>query len=330
MTHWIHVLTALLQYTGLIVLIGALATHNIKNINVPPIFSTTVQERLNSTLITALTALTLSAPAVLAIRATMMTGRPVGEIMPTLPTLLLHTHYGFVWLVRCVLLISLWLLVIPLIRTNKQWLVKPMFIVATLIAWTLSAAGHASGWDDFSWQQLTDWLHIISASLWAGSMLSTLFVIWPLLHSDSCLNFINHAALRLSRLASKVFMLVIATGLVNLYLQLSTPGDLVNTSYGQILSIKIILVVMMLYFAFINRYRYLALRQQQTDHKTPLLTKIAHFLLFFAPGLQQQSDKTVSRHFFQILILETLCLLAVLVCTSILRHGPPPPHNMMM
>jgi copper resistance protein D len=328
MTHWTHVLTAFIQYTGLIVLIGALATRNIKDIYISPAFSATIQSRANSILVIALIALTFCAPIVLAIRATMMTGNSVKEILPALPTLLLHTHYGLIWLIRCALLLCSWLLVLPLIKTNKQWPGKLMFIVAAFIAWTLSAVGHASGWDDFSWQQLTDWLHIISASLWAGGMLSTLFVIWPLLHVDSCQNFINHTALRLSRLATKVFIITIATGLVNLYLQLSAPSDLVNTSYGQILSIKIILVLMMLYFAFINRYLYLAQLQQEAIISDNW-SKIARFLLFFAPGLQRQLDKTASQHFFQILILETLCLFAVLVCTSILRHGPPPPHMMM-
>ncbi len=250
------------------------------------------------------------------------------EILPALPTLLLHTHYGFVWLIRCALLLILWLLILPLIKTNKQWTVKLMFIVASFIGWTISAAGHASGWDDFSWQQLTDWLHIISASLWGGGMLSMLYVIWPLLHAEACQDFINLAVLRLSRLATKVFMITIVTGLVNLYLQFSTPADLVNTSYGQILFIKTTLVLMMLYFAFINRYLYLGQLQQETLI-TDKGSKIARFLLFFAPGLLQKLDKTASRHFFQILILETLCLFAVLVCTSILRHGPPPPHMMM-
>jgi len=328
MTHWVHVFTAFVQYLGLIVLIGALATRNIKDIYLSSAFSATVQGRVNRILVMALTVLTICAPSVLAIRATMMTGNPVMEILPALPTLLLHTHYGFVWLIRCTLLLVSWLLILPLIKTNKLWTVKLMFVVASLIGWTISAAGHASGWDDFSWQQLTDWLHIISASLWGGGMLSMLFIIWPLLPNEACQDFINQAALRLSRLATKVFLITIATGLVNLYLQLSTPADLVNTSYGQILSIKTALVLMMLYFAFINRYLFLGQLQPEIAIADKC-SKIARILLFFAPGLQQKLDKTASRHFFLILILETLCLFAVLVCTSILRHGPPPPHMMM-
>ena len=92
-----------MQYTGVTVLIGALVTRNIKISNLPLIYSVTIQGEFNSILIAALLALTLSAPAVLAIRATMMTGNPVQEIFSALPTLLLHTHYGFVWLIRCAL-----------------------------------------------------------------------------------------------------------------------------------------------------------------------------------------------------------------------------------
>jgi len=325
MTHWIHVFIAFTQYFSLTALIGGLTIRHIRNTPIPMEFSAIVDNRVNKFTLIALSLLSICAFFVLAIRATMMTGSPVTEILPALPLLLLHTHYGLIWLIRAALLVISWGLVIILIKTNRQWVFKLLFIIASLIIWTVSAAGHASGWNDFSWQQLNDWLHIFTASLWVGSIVSTLFVILPLLSSKPCQDFIKQVSLRLSRLATKVFILVIITGLINLYLQLSKFGDLVTTAYGQILAIKIMLVLMMLYFAFINRYFYLSQFRQKIGEKV-ILKKIAVSLLFFSPKLRSQINNIASRHFFQILMLETFCLVIVLICTSILRHGPPPPH----
>lgn len=331
MTNWLHVLPAFLQYSGLVVLTGALTTRSLAGNSYAErsaALAAIVPRRLDTVLAAGLILLTFSAPAMFLVRAVMMSGRPISDIMPILPTLLFHSHYGFVWSIRCLLLVSLWMLALPLSISNRSWLVVLMFVFAVLLAWTLSAVGHAAGWADFSWQQLTDWLHIVSASLWAGSMLSTLYVIWPLLHDEINQDFIDHATMLLSRLSEKAFIIVIATGLVNLYLQIPHPSDLLFTRYGQVLSLKIFLVLLMLYFAFINRYLYLPQARQgpaQTDH----WAKTAQVLSFFTPQLHQPAQTMANRHFCQILLLETLCMVAVLVCTSILRHGPPPPHMMM-
>ncbi len=331
MTNWLHVLPAFLQYSGLVVLTGALTTRSLTIATcaeTSPALAGTVRRRLDIVLATALITLTFSAPAMFLVRAVMMSGRPIAEITPVLPTLLFHSHYGVVWSIRCLLLIALWTLALPLTISNRQWLTKLMLLLGGLVAWTLSAVGHAAGWADFSWQQLTDWLHIVSASLWAGGMLSTLYIIWPLLHSESSQNFIDHATARLSRLSEKVFLIVIATGLVNLYLQIHQPSDLLYTSYGRILSLKMLLVLLMLYFAFINRYLYLQQAQQEAARKNNW-ARIAGLLAFFLPALQQPTRYMANRRFFQILLLETLCMLVVLICTSVLRHGPPPPHMML-
>jgi|GEM_PF-3281560 len=333
MAHWTHVLIAFVNYSGLVVLIGTLAMRNLLTCEAfaaTQAYSIIITRRLNAILIIALLALTLSLPSVLLIRATMMSARPISDVMPVLPTLLTNTHYGTIWLIRCALLLSLWVLTLPLIKTNRSWPQLLMFIVAVFTAWTISAVGHAGGWSDFSWQQLVDWLHIVCASLWGGSMLSTLFVVWPLLNADADTgqDFISTACLRLSRLAERVFLLVIATGLVNLYLQLSSPSDLLTTDYGRILTGKMSLVLMMLGFAFINRNLFLP-QASATGSRSSGLSKLATLMAFIFPGLKKQTKKIAARHFFQLLILETLCMFAVLLGVAILRHGPPPPHMMM-
>jgi hypothetical protein len=59
-------------------------------------------------LVICLTALTVSSLAELVGRAVEMSGLPLPDVLPLLPTILFHTHYGRVWLLRPLALTGLW------------------------------------------------------------------------------------------------------------------------------------------------------------------------------------------------------------------------------
>jgi putative copper resistance protein D len=117
-------------------------------------------------LVICLTALTVSSLAELVGRAVEMSALPLPDVPPLLPTILLHTHYGRIWLLRPLALTGLWA-GWCLGRRQRQSRLIPalMFAMGALVAMTRSAFGHAADWGDPSFAELMDWLHFMASVL---------------------------------------------------------------------------------------------------------------------------------------------------------------------
>ena len=117
-------------------------------------------------LLICLTALTISSLGELFGRAAEMSGLPFPDVLPLLPTILFHTHYGWVWLLRALALTGLWV-GWSLGKRHRQSRRMPvlMFAAGTFVALTRSASGHAADWGDPSFAELMDWLHGIASAL---------------------------------------------------------------------------------------------------------------------------------------------------------------------
>jgi copper transport protein len=101
----------------------------------------------------------------------------------------------------------------------------------------LSLSGHSAVDPPASkWSELADWVHLSTASLWAGGlvMLLVVFLTAPALRRDAFVGF--------ARLAPLLIALLLAAGIYLSVLRLPVLHDLWTTGYGHVLIVKLSLV----------------------------------------------------------------------------------------
>lgn len=157
------------------------------------------------------------------------------------------TASGKAMAIRCLLLI----LLTPLALTAHF---RTATLVAIPAAATLAWSGHAAASEGAAgWFHLTaDIAHIVAAALWIGGMACLLLSLrrtaeattLPMLHAFAWIGTITVA-------------LLVSTGLVNgiMILGWAALPDLLGTSYGRFLAVKILLFAVMLCLAANNRFR---------------------------------------------------------------------------
>jgi len=263
----------------------------------------TTPAKLSAVIGISLVLLALSAGLLLAVRSLMMSGLPPSQLGTVMPQVLQQTHFGRMWLIRGASILALgigWMLSSVM---EGKWIAAGMLAVAAVVAWTLSAVGHAAGARDFSLMEWVDWAHIMAGALWAGSLFAVLPALWPLRDLSNQRPLLSTTARRLSHLATAAFLAVLASGVGNMMHQMNAVDDLVTSDYGQLLLIKLALVLVILMIAAVNRFHFLPAMGTSTP----------------APA--------ASRRFLILLAVEAAFMAIVLTCSAILRQGPPPPHQ---
>ena len=319
----VHVTATLLELLGLVAVIGAIVTQTVL-MRGGGGDSLRVRNRIGWLIGPALLTLTLGVAMVLAVRTSMMSGEQLGSLTAILPVVLQRTHFGLMWLIRCTALLLLWVAWALFLLTKKVGLALVMFFAAAVVAWTISGVGHSAGVGGFEWRQWVDWIHVMAISLWGGSMLIAAMVLTA---SAGREEWFATTVNRLSSLAGPAFAVVLVSGIVNTEHQLHSVGDFITTAYGRILLVKLVLVAAMLACASANRFIYLPRLNQRARHAPDLETR--------APTTKRPVHLPRQRRItepagtiLRLLRLETLFMIAVLVCVAMLRHGPPPPHHM--
>ena len=320
----VHVFSTLLQLFGLVAVIGGVV---VRSVLIPRGGSDSgkARARIAWLLGLALLTLTLGVWLVLIVRTSMMSRESLDHFTTVLPVILLQTHFGFMWLIRCCGLLLLWGGWSLLLLTQKEYFAALMFCAAALIAWTISGVGHSAGLDGFSWRQGVDWMHIMAASLWGGTMLFAALTLKPAARQNG---LFSTMARRLSPLAAAAFAVVLITGIINTEHQLHAVSDFVTTGYGRILLLKLTLVTAMLGCAATNRFVFLPRLQgaDLRDADAGAIDSIARPASLPTPNHRIKPGVS----FLRVLRLETLFMIGVLTCVAVLRHGPPPPHHMGM
>lgn len=95
---------------------------------------------------------------------------------------------------------------------------------------------------------LVTWVHLICASIWVGGSLFIGIVLVPALKSytkslEELVGLMIKIGRRFNKITVPAFAILIATGLYNSRSFLGDPGALLESSYGLLLLIKIILVI---------------------------------------------------------------------------------------
>jgi len=269
--------------------------------------------------------LTLSSAGILVSRILELDGGSWGQLLASLSPALKFTHYGHVWVFRLPALALLWFgWIWCRYRPHHRWAVWLMVIAAAAIAITRSETGHPADHGDFTVAVWVDWLHLMAGSVWVGSLFGMSLGIFPRVlrsgeqaSADAALIF-----QRLSTSAGIALAVILLTGVFTAWQELQSFSALWTSSYGQVLLVKIILVILMVALGAHNRYVKLPhlLRAADRHTKDKLMSRILGAFRTDAPS----GFGAVARGCARAVHMESALGVGVVLAASLLLHGMPP------
>lgn len=190
------------------------------------------------------------------------------------------------------LLVAIAAMVLALTALRSAWYARTLAAIAFVgIGLSLAMSGHAAAAPPELLTRPAIFLHGLGVAFWIGALAPlTALVSKP---TTATLPLLN----RFSRIAMPVVAALGLTGLTLAIIQLEKPSALVETSYGLILSVKLLLVLFLLALAALNRYRL-----------TPALAS------------NHKAASTLKRS----ILLECGVALAILAVVAGWRFTPPP------
>ncbi|HJW57932.1 MAG TPA: CopD family protein, partial [Burkholderiaceae bacterium] len=239
-------------------------------------------------------------------RSMEMGGDTLRAAMSMLPAVLQQTHFGHVWILHLVALLLLWIGWRGAKGNAGRSSAIGMLVTAVLMTWTYSATSHAADQGDFSMVQLGDWGHVIAASLWGGGILATgmlLPALWTIASKQRLL--IGQLVSRLSKLSTVALVLVLVSGVYNATTRINSAEELLHTSYGHVLTVKLLLVAAMAVIGALNRFILV-----------PATVR-------WATALKGMDDRPL-RRFVAAIQVDMVCVLLVLCVVALLIQSMPP------
>jgi copper transport protein len=190
------------------------------------------------------------------------------------------------------LLVAISAMLLALMALRSAWYARAFAAVAFVgVGLSLAMTGHAATAPPEMLTRPAIFLHGLGAAFWIGALAPlAALVSKPTIATLAVVN-------RFSRIAALAVGLLALTGLALAIIQLERPSALVETRYGLILSIKLVLVTVLLALAGLNRFRL-----------TPALVRGERA----APALRRS------------ILLECVIALAIFAVVAGWRFTPPP------
>ncbi len=268
--------------------------------------------------------LTLTTATALLARSADISGRPWDQLVPVLPEVLGQTHFGHVWWLRATVIMAFWIAWRMLASRRRREFLWCGVLCLLLEAWGWSVTAHPGDHGSFTLAVWMAVLHLFSAGLWGGTVLAVAVVVAPAvrdlqtLDADAVLGFVR----RLSVSSAVGLTLVVASGLYNAWSQMEHFSDFWMSAFGQILGLKLALVLVMASIGAGNRF-WRVPRLVRAYRTPPSTASLAEGL-----ALQHQA----LRRLLGAVMWEAGVLLAILAVVSVLVQTMPPADagNMLM
>ena len=280
----------------------------------------------------------VAAPALLAssvlgllVRVTEMSGYPITGVLAALPTVLLHTHFGRTWTLRMAAVVALSVTILAARRSRRVRLLEGVMLgFAFVVSAMDSASGHAANAGDFSAAELVDGLHLLAALVWGGGLLVLSWVVLPRLleQGDLAARSIAGVATRFSRVAGIGAGVIIVTAPYQACAHGGSVEGLASSPYGWTLLAKTLLFTVLLLLGAFNRYVSVPRLQAWAGVATTSRGTAARLI---APALsllvRDERGPLSAARFERTVRLESILLVAVLLCAALLRHEVPARHG---
>ena len=138
--------------------------------------------------------------------------------------------------------------------THGRTLVQRVMFLLTLgLLATFALGSHAAAVAGSGWAMVGDFVHLAAAALWLGGLLALAALLWQWVQQPAVdLLLLRRIVRRFSQMATLAVFVLMVTGFFSTLVQLPTLADLWRTTYGQLLLLKIALVVTALSLAWFN------------------------------------------------------------------------------
>lgn len=171
-------------------------------------------------------------------------------------------------------------------------------VLLLMVAAARVTIGHAYEHGPLSVAVLVEWLHLLLMSLWAGIVFVAGWLVLPrvLAGASAPTGEAGDYLTSISNWAAVALAGVLATGAYNAYRVLGSPRQLIEVSYGQVLSFKLCLVVIAVALGGFNKF----------------------------VGLPAAMSPRGLRSVTAVLRIESVALLLVLMAAAVLTGSAPP------
>lgn len=175
------------------------------------------------------------------------------ELRPHVEMMVLETDVGSSWSLR---ILALMLTVVAATQSKRRptaslWLST---LAAGIALATLAWAGHGAmdEGERRSWHFITDFLHLWAAGAWVGALAAFVLLLRQAEHR---LSVLSRTLTGFERAGAVIVLIISVTGVMN-YLFIVGPSidGLFDSTYGQLLTLKLVLFGAMLVFAALNRF----------------------------------------------------------------------------
>jgi len=221
----------------------------------------------------ALALLVLTTLAALVLQTSIVMDTGLGEALSParLYQVLTRTNYGGPWLLQAATVVVLAVVLFLLTRSARttsyeQNLVSAAnpgllwagVIVTALVMLAPSLTGHArAAATEYHFTVLSDWLHLVAAGFWVGGLFHLALTMTrgvSGLEGRQRLRVLERAIPLFTRLAIASTVVIALTGVYNSWVHVDRVSALWNTSYGEALSVKIILFLVMVALGGLNTF----------------------------------------------------------------------------
>jgi copper transport protein len=172
----------------------------------------------------------------------------------------LDSRFGTVWLLRAIDWAALGVVLLAYLKAPRarRWLTPLLAVGCAYLVTTPAFAGHASIESPVAVMFPSDVIHVLASSVWVGGvafLLAALPAATRELEPADRTRLLVATLSRFSPIALASVVALAVTGLVQAYIDVRRVADLVDTTYGLLVLAKMVLLVVLVGFGWVNRDR---------------------------------------------------------------------------
>jgi copper transport protein len=172
----------------------------------------------------------------------------------------LDSRFGTVWLLRATDWAALGVVLLAYLKAPRarRWLVPLLVIGCAYPVTTPAFAGHPSVESPVAVMFPADVIHVLASSVWVGGvafLLMALPAATRALEPPDRTRLLLATLARFSPIALASVVALAVTGLVQAYIDVRRVADLFDTTYGLLVLAKMVLIVVLVGFGWVNRDR---------------------------------------------------------------------------